>query len=83
MRGSRGDGGRGLRSPLGKLQRYRVPYQYWSGSPDKSQSYQDSIQYWAIISHLNGVSLKWRFAGGPTMAFVSTLNKTKNIKKRS
>ena len=48
--------------PLRKSQKIRVSKQYWSRSPEKSQSYQASIQCWAIISppakrHLNGVSL--------------------------
>ena len=46
-------------------QKYRVSWQYWSGSPEKSQSYQASIQCWAIIGtpakhHLNRVSLAGR-----------------------
>ena len=41
-----------------KSQKYMVFKQYWSGSPEKSQSYQASIQRWAIIGrHLNSVSL--------------------------
>ena len=46
-----GRGGQGVQNPSpGKSQRYnRVPYQYWSGSPEKSHSYQASIQYFAII----------------------------------
>ena len=54
--------GTGGRNPLEKSQKYRVSKQYWSGSPDKLQSHQASIQSWAIIGppvkrHLNGVSL--------------------------
>ena len=48
--------------PLEKSQKNRVSKQYWSRSPEKSQSYQASIQCWAIIGppakrYLNGVSL--------------------------
>ena len=51
--------------PPGKSQSCRVPYENWSGSHEKSQSYQDIIQYWATSSppakrHLNGVSLMGR-----------------------
>ena len=49
--------------PPEKSQKIRVSKQYWSGSPEKSQSYQDSIQCWAII----GPPAKRRFAGGPMM----------------
>ena len=54
-----GGGGKEVRTPPEK---YRVSLQYWSGSPEKSQSYQARIQCWAIIGtpakcHLNGVSL--------------------------
>ena len=39
--------------------------QYWFASPGKAQSYQPSIQFWAIIGplakrHLHGVSLAGR-----------------------
>ena len=49
----------------GKLQSYRVPKQYWPGSPGKSQRCQAGIQCWAIIGppakrHLNGVLLPGR-----------------------
>ena len=45
-----------------------VSKQYWSGSSEKSQNYQASIQCWAIIGppakrHLNGV--RWRAGDGP------------------
>ena len=48
-----------------KPQKYRISRQYWSGCPEKSQSYQTSFQCWAIIGppakrHLNGVSLAGR-----------------------
>ena len=60
MRGSRG-GDRGF-GPPAKLQKLRISKQYWSGSPEKSQSYQARIQCWIIIGtpakrHLNGVLL--------------------------
>ena len=55
-------GGQGVRTTPEKSQKYRVSEKNWSGSLGKSQSYQASIQYWAIIGpsgklHLNGVSL--------------------------
>ena len=45
----RGDRGSGPPPPPEKSQKIRVSKQYWSGSPAKSQSYQASIQCWAII----------------------------------
>ena len=67
--------GEGVRTPPPPLkwQRYRVSLQYWSGPLVKSLSYQSNIQCWAIMCqpakrHWNGVSLQWRFAGGPMMA---------------
>ena len=52
--------------PPEKTQKLRGPKQYWSRSPEKSQSYQASIQCWVIIGppakrHLNGVSLAGRW----------------------
>ena len=41
-------GGQGSGLP-GKSQKIRVSKQYWSRSPEKSQSYKASIQCWAII----------------------------------
>ena len=41
--------GQGVRTPLEKSQKYRVSWQYWSRSPEKSQSYQTCIQFLAII----------------------------------
>ena len=67
MCGSRGgDGGSGPPPPVKKSQKYRVSKQYWFGSPEKSQSFQASIQCWANIGtparrHLNGVSLVGRW----------------------
>ena len=57
MCGSRGGG------PPEKPQ--NVGLQYWSESPEKSQSYQASIQCWAIIGPS---AFKWSFADGPMMA---------------
>ena len=59
-----GGGGKGVQTPENSP-KYRVSEQYWSGSPEKSQSYQASIQCWDIIGpsakrHLNGVSLAGR-----------------------
>ena len=59
--------------------------QYWSGSPEKSQSYQASIQCWAIICtpakrHLNVVSLagrRWPHFSGIWIQLL-----TKNKKKK-
>ena len=60
MRGSRG--GQGVRTPL-KIAKNRIFYQYRSGSPEQSQSYQASIQCWAVIGtpakrHL--MAFSWR-----------------------
>ena len=68
---SRGQGGGGGEGPLTppppseKTQKYRVFQQYWSRSPEKSHSYQASIQCWDMIGrpakrHLNGVLLVGR-----------------------
>ena len=51
--------------PPEKSQKYRVSKQCLSGSPEKAQSYQASIQFWAIVGtpakrNLNGVSLAGR-----------------------
>ena len=43
----RGDRGSGTPPPE-KSQKYRVSQQYWSGSPEKSQSYQAIIQWLAV-----------------------------------
>ena len=56
-------GGQGVRTtPLKNHKNKKVSWQYWSRSPEKSQSYQASIQCWAIIGtpakhHLNGILL--------------------------
>ena len=51
--------------PLKNQKKIRVSQQYWPGSPENSQSYQASIQCWAIIGQpakrlLNGVLLAGR-----------------------
>ena len=51
--------------PLKYHKKYRVSLQYWSGSPENSQSFQASIQCWCTICppvkhHFNGVSLAGR-----------------------
>ena len=61
----RGEGTGDPDPPPWKNTKYRVSYQYRSGSPNKSQSYKASIQCWAIVGppakrHLNGVSLAGR-----------------------
>ena len=68
MCGSRGGGGQGVRPPppTGKLQKYRVPLQYWSRFPEKSQSYQASIPC-CYHRPASETPFKWRFAGGPLM----------------
>ena len=63
--GGGGGGGTGGPYPPEKSQKYRVSKQYWSGSPDKLQSYQATNQSWTIIGppakrHLNGVLLAGR-----------------------
>ena len=69
-----GGGGRVSGPHPEKSQNIRVSRKYWSGTPEKSQSYQASIQCWAIIDppakhHLNGISpFKWHFAVGSMMA---------------
>ena len=41
--GSRGGGDRGSGPPLEKITKIKGFFEYWSGSPEKSLSYQDSI----------------------------------------
>ena len=41
--------GQGVQTPLKNHKKNRISKQYWSRSPEKSQSYQASIQCWAII----------------------------------
>ena len=72
-----------------KSQKYRVSYQYWSGSPEQSQSYQASIQCWAIISppakrHLNGISLvgRWWPINSVFGSCITSTKKKKEKKKR-
>ena len=64
MVGSRGNrdrvGGGGGADPPEKSHKYKVSKQFLSRIPEKSQSNQASIQCWAIIGHLNGVSLAGR-----------------------
>ena len=48
IRGSRGRG-LGGPDPPEKSQKIRVFWQYWSGSPEKSQSFQASIHCWVTI----------------------------------
>ena len=45
-------GGGGIWTPSEKSQSYRVSQQYWSGSYQKLQNYQASIQCWAITGPL-------------------------------
>ena len=59
-------GGQGVRTPSGKIQKYRVPLQYWSGSPENHKATNPAFN----VSHHRPASetpLKWRFAGGPLM----------------
>ena len=64
--GSRGVG-TGCHDPPEKSQKLKVYKQYWSGSAEKSQSYQASIQCWAIILASEPLFIR-RFAVGPMMA---------------
>ena len=61
--GSRGGGAGGPDPPPLKNRKIRVSMQYWSGSPEKSQSYQASIQCWAIIAKL--LAFQGRAEDGP------------------
>ena len=59
-------------------------WQYWFGSPSKSQSYQASIQCWSITDlpgkrHLNGVSLAGRFC--PLLVVFGSPHQLKKPKK--
>ena len=43
-----GGGVQGVRTPPEKSQKYRVSKQYWSGSPDKLQSYQATMSAFKV-----------------------------------
>ena len=66
--------------------KYLVNKQYWSGSPDRLQRYQASIQSWAIIGPPAKRHFEWRFAGGPNMArflcYLDPLSPQLNKKKK-
>ena len=69
--------------PPWKITKYRVSQQYWSGSPEKSKSYQASVQCWAIIGtpakrNLNGVSLA--ADDGPILVVFGSTHQLKNVK---
>ena len=58
--------GRGYRPPIPeKSQKYRVSSEYWSGSPEKSQSQHSML---GNHRHASETPFKWRSAGGPMMA---------------
>ena len=57
-------GDRGSGTPLKKSLKYRLSMKYSSGSPEKSQRYQSSIQCLVII----GTPAKRHFGGGQIMA---------------
>ena len=92
MCGSRGGGVR--THPPEKVQKYMVPLKLFLAilprTPLKSQSYQSSIQCWALIGppakrHLNGVSLTghcWPVNSGIWILPPLIKLKTKNKKKR-
>ena len=72
-----GGGGRGSRPPLKKSNKYRVSYQYWSGSPEEAQRYKASIQCWASIGP------RWRAVDGPLIVIFGSsyqLRKKTNVK---
>ena len=49
------EGGRGS-GPPEKSPKYRVSYQYWSGSPEKSQSYQSEFDVGpSLVRHHNAI----------------------------
>ena len=82
MGGSRGGGGGGprVRTPPENSQKFRVSKQYWSESPKKSQSYQASIQCWAIIGppakrHLKSGIVVFRYF----LPSSTTWKKNKNV----
>ena len=64
---SEGGGGRaGGANPPEKSPKYRVLYQYWSGSPEKSYSYQSEFEVGPSLVRQR-TPFKWSFAGGPIM----------------
>ena len=89
----RGDRGSRIPPPPEKSQSYRVSLiQYWSGSLEKSQSYQARIQRQAIICppakrHFNGVSLAgqlWPTFSGIWILFpLINLKKNRNNEKKN
>ena len=75
MRIQRGGGGeQDVPIPPEKSQKYRVFYQYMSRSHEKSQSYEASIQCWAIIGTPAKHYLKafcWRTDDSPAYPFIN------------
>ena len=81
IRGSRA-GNRGSDPPPPP---WKSQNQYWSGSPDKLQSYQPRIQSWAIFGppakrHLNGISQAGRWWPAFSAIWILSLSSsTKNM----
>ena len=69
--GKGGTGGREPPPPLKKNTKYRVSLQYWSGSLEKSQKLPSQHSMLGNHRHANETPFKWRFAGGPIMAWLS------------
>ena len=66
-----GGGGVGGPDPHLKSQNIELILQYWSGSPEKLQSNQASIQCWAVICPQRNAILmafRWRADDGPFKA---------------
>ena len=52
--------------PPDRTQKYRVSYQYWSGSPEILKNPKLPSQH-KMLGHHRYASFKWRFADGPMM----------------
>ena len=78
MGGSRGGAGG---PPRGESQEYRVYLQYWSGSLEKSQSYQASIGP-SSVRQRNAISMaiRWLADDGPFIAVFGSSNPAPSTK---
>ena len=87
VRNQRGRG-QGVLSPTPpeKSHNYRVSQQYWSGSPDNLQSYQDSIRRFYVgesSARKQDAVFKWRFDGAPMMAQLNYIGIPSPSKKKT
>ena len=73
------EGGQGVRIlPPEKSQKYRISYHNWSGSPQKSQSYQAGIQCWAITG-TPAKRVRWRADDGLILVVFGSIHYLKKL----